>query len=86
MPLRCGVDPGEAAVRLARRIADRPHLRFAGLHACSPRTAQHLPNWQERRQAVKEATDKIAGTRALLDKVVLHCGTITPWWMRALRP
>ena len=30
---RCGVQPGEAAVALARDIARSPHLRFAGLHA-----------------------------------------------------
>ena len=76
MPLRCGLEPGEAVVRLARQIADRPHLRFAGLHAYHG-TAQHLASWQERRQAVQEAVDKLARTREVLDKADLECRTIT---------
>lgn len=76
MPLRCGVEPGEAVVRLARQIADQPHLRFAGLHAYHG-MAQHLPSWQERRQAIKEAADQLVMTRELLDRANLECTTIT---------
>ena len=38
---RCGVEPGEPALDLARRIGDTPHLRFAGLQAYHG-SAQHL--------------------------------------------
>jgi 3-hydroxy-D-aspartate aldolase len=30
---RCGVDPGEPALELARFVVDAPHLVFAGLQA-----------------------------------------------------
>ena len=30
---RCGVAPGEAAVKIAKKIAARPGLKFAGLQA-----------------------------------------------------
>src|SRR5206468_2843419 len=38
---RCGVEPGEPALDLARRIADSRHLGFAGLQAYHG-SAQHL--------------------------------------------
>ena len=38
---RCGVAPGEPALVLAREIAARPGLRFAGLQAYHG-AAQHL--------------------------------------------
>lgn len=76
MPIRCGVRPGEAVVRLAGQISEQPHLRFAGIHAYHG-AAQHLPTWQERRQAIQEAADKIASTRDLLERAGLGCRTIT---------
>jgi 3-hydroxy-D-aspartate aldolase len=47
---RCGVEPGEPALGLARQIGDAPHLAFAGLQAYHG-SAQHLRGWEERRQA-----------------------------------
>ena len=41
---RCGVEPGEPALDLARRVADKPHLSFAGLQAYHG-SAQHLRGW-----------------------------------------
>src|SRR5207247_5167641 len=38
---RCGVEPGEPALALARKIADASHLSFAGLQAYHG-SAQHL--------------------------------------------
>ncbi len=60
---RCGVEPGEPALRLARQIADAPHLAFGGLQAYHG-SAQHLRGWEERRQAIAQAADK-AGRPAM---------------------
>jgi len=48
---RCGVEPGEPALDLARHVAEVPHLAFAGLQAYHG-AAQHLRGWDERRQAI----------------------------------
>src|SRR5580700_9027400 len=73
---RCGVEPGEPALALARRIGDAPHLSFAGLQAYHG-SAQHLRTWQERQQAIKSATDKAALTRDLLAANGIACDNIT---------
>ena len=64
---RCGVEPGEPALDLARRVADKPHLSFAGLQAYHG-SAQHLRGWEERRQAIAQAADKAGLTRDLLER------------------
>src|SRR5437763_13173391 len=51
---RCGGEPGEPALALARRIGDAPHLRFAGLQAYHG-SAQHLRTWDERQKAIAGA-------------------------------
>ena len=63
---RCGVEPGEPALDLARRVADKPHLSFAGLQAYHG-SAQHLRGWEERRKAIALAADKAGLTRDLLN-------------------
>ena len=73
---RCGVEPGEPALALARQIADAPHLSFGGLQAYHG-SAQHLRGWEERRQAIGEATDKARLTRDLLARSSIECPTIT---------
>ena len=73
---RCGVEPGEPALFLARQIGDAPHLSFAGLQAYHG-SAQHLRTWAERQQAIKSATDKAALTRDLLAANGIACGNIT---------
>ena len=57
---RCGVEPGEPALDLARRVAEAPHLAFAGLQAYHG-SAQHLRGWDERRQAIAQAVDRPGG-------------------------
>ena len=64
---RCGVEPGEPALGLARRVADKPHLTFAGLQAYHG-AAQHLRGWEERRLAIAQAADKAGHTRELLER------------------
>src|SRR5260370_1357498 len=73
---RCGVEPGEPALLLARLIGDAPHLSFAGLQAYHG-SAQHLRTWAERQQAIKSAVDKAALTRDLLVANGIPCDNIT---------
>ena len=73
---RCGVEPGEPALDLARRVADKPHLKFAGLQAYHG-SAQHLRGWQERRAAIAQATDKAGLTRDLLERRGISCPVVT---------
>jgi D-serine deaminase-like pyridoxal phosphate-dependent protein len=73
---RCGVEPGQPALDLARRIGDTRHLRFAGLQAYHG-SAQHLRGWEERRQAIAGAVDKARLTRDLLAQHGIACDNIT---------
>jgi D-serine deaminase-like pyridoxal phosphate-dependent protein len=73
---RCGVEPGEPALALARQIADAPNLAFAGLQAYHG-SAQHLRGWEERRQAIAQAADKAGRTRDLLAHHGIDCPTVT---------
>ncbi|MGH7098221.1 MAG: DSD1 family PLP-dependent enzyme [Stellaceae bacterium] len=73
---RCGVEPGEPALALARAIAAEPHLAFAGLQAYHG-SAQHIRSWDERRQAIAQAADKTALTRDLIAKNGIPCPNVT---------
>src|SRR4051794_18926024 len=73
---RCGVEPGEPALDLARHVADAPHLAFAGLQAYHG-SAQHLRGWEERRQAIAGAADKAGRTRDLLVRHGIECPAVT---------
>lgn len=73
---RCGVEPGEPALRLAQQIGDTSRLRFAGLQAYHG-SAQHLRGWEERQQAIAGAVNKAAETRDLLAANGIACDNIT---------
>jgi 3-hydroxy-D-aspartate aldolase len=73
---RCGVEPGQPALDLARQIGDAKHLSFAGLQAYHG-SAQHLRTWEERRQAIASAAEKAAKTRDLLVANGIACDQIT---------
>jgi 3-hydroxy-D-aspartate aldolase len=73
---RCGVEPGEPALDLARHVADKAHLRFAGLQAYHG-SAQHLRGWDERRAAIAQAADKAGHTRDLLERRGIACPVVT---------
>ena len=72
---RCGVEPGEPAVALARRIAREKSLVFAGLQAYQGR-AQHLRTIEERRTAIAAAIEMTAGTVAALAKAGFACEVV----------
>ncbi len=73
---RCGVEPGEPALRLARVVNEFGNLRFAGMHAYQG-AAQHLRSIAERRAAIAEAVDKARRTRDLIEDEGLDCEVVT---------
>jgi D-serine deaminase-like pyridoxal phosphate-dependent protein len=73
---RCGVEPGEPALALAKAIAACPNLTFAGLQAYQGR-AQHLRSNEERRAAIAAAADAVRATRSLLEKSGILCPNVT---------
>lgn len=63
---RCGVAPGEEAVRLAKQIAASASLRFAGLQ-CYHGPAQHLRAPQDRVAAIGSAVEVARMTRQAIE-------------------
>jgi D-serine deaminase-like pyridoxal phosphate-dependent protein len=73
---RCGVQPGEPAVRIAQAIAQSKNLRFAGLQAYQG-AAQHLRKVEERRAAIENACARVKQTTDLLAKAGIACEKVT---------
>lgn len=73
---RCGVAPGEPAVRLAKFIGEKQHLHFAGLQAYHG-SAQHRRSVEERRAAIALAAELAGQTRDLLHAAGIECPKIT---------
>ncbi len=73
---RCGVEPGEPAVRLAQQIAGSANLHFAGLQAYQG-SAQHIRKVDERRAAIESAVAHVKRTRELLTRAGLACPKVT---------
>ncbi|HXU43087.1 MAG TPA: DSD1 family PLP-dependent enzyme [Burkholderiales bacterium] len=71
---RCGVEPGEAVVALARQITK--HHRFAGLQAYHGR-AQHMRSMEERHAAIETAAQHVFHTKKLLEKNKIACPIVT---------
>jgi len=73
---RCGVEPGEPALALAKQISACAHLRFAGLQAYHG-SAQHLRKVEERRAAIDSAVEKVKRTTTLLAQAGIDCERVT---------
>jgi D-serine deaminase-like pyridoxal phosphate-dependent protein len=73
---RCGVEPGEPALALAKQIAAQRGLRFRGLQAYHGR-AQHIADVEQRRRVMAEAIDRVADTVTLLRRNGLDCETVS---------
>ncbi len=73
---RCGVEPGEPVLRLARAVSGSRNLRFAGIHAYHG-AAQHLRSVAERSAAIAVAAEKARRTRDLLEDEGLECESVT---------
>lgn len=63
---RCGVQPGKAAVELAKEVRKHPALRFAGLQAYHGK-AQHLRGAKARRDAISVVVQDVSYTRSLIE-------------------
>lgn len=72
---RCGVGPGEPALRLASKIARSNLLRFGGIQAYHG-SAQHLRTYDERRDAIARTIDMTRQTVDLLGREGLTCDTV----------
>jgi D-serine deaminase-like pyridoxal phosphate-dependent protein len=73
---RCGVEPGEPAVKLAQAIARSRNLRFAGLQAYQG-AAQHVRKVEERRVAIEAACARVRQTTELLARAGIACEKVT---------
>jgi 3-hydroxy-D-aspartate aldolase len=73
---RCGVEPGKAAVELAKIIDTEPNLDFGGLQVYHGR-AQHIRGFGERRQTIVKAGEQVADTVEQLKRAGLACRLIT---------
>ncbi len=69
---RCGVAPGEPALRLAKAIAEAPGLAFAGLQAYHG-SAQHIRDHSDRKAAIDTAIEQTRMTVDLLKADGLEC-------------
>ncbi|KQW18387.1 alanine racemase [Afipia sp. Root123D2] len=72
---RCGVPPGERAVALAKYVASKSGLRFAGLQAYHG-PAQHFRKPEERTAAITKAAQLTRDTVALFKAAGLACEVI----------
>lgn len=73
---RCGVEPGDAAVQLARQIMASPSLRFAGLQ-CYQGPAQHLRAPQDRAAAIGSAVAAARVTRQAIESCGIAVERVT---------
>mgnify|MGYP000368564331 FL=1 len=72
---RCGTQPGEKALELARRISAAPNLRFGGVQAYHG-PAQHVRSHEERRQTIEKAGRDVRRTLDLLEAEGLQSGIV----------
>jgi D-serine deaminase-like pyridoxal phosphate-dependent protein len=73
---RCGVEPGEPALTLARTVAAGPGLRFVGLQGYDGHL-QLLPDPAERRAKCHAALGKLIATRRLIESAGLPVEVVT---------
>lgn len=73
---RCGVEPGQPAVKVAQQIASSANLRFGGLQAYHG-SAQHIRKVEERRAAIDAAVGHVKRTRERLDAAGIACPKVT---------
>jgi D-serine deaminase-like pyridoxal phosphate-dependent protein len=73
---RCGVEPGEPALALAKQIATASGLRFGGLQ-CYLGSAQHVREFAKRKEAIDTGIEKTRRTVELLARQGLTCELVT---------
>ena len=73
---RCGLEPGDPVLRLARQIFETSGLRFAGLQAYHG-AAQHLRTPAEREAAIQSAVSRVLQTKSVLEANGIACELVT---------
>ncbi len=73
---RCGVEPGEPALELARKVAEARGLRFMGLQGYEGHLVMH-PNLDERRQRTLAAMKSLVDTRRLIERAGLEVAIVS---------
>jgi D-serine deaminase-like pyridoxal phosphate-dependent protein len=73
---RCGVGPGEPVLALAREIIATPGLRFVGLQGYDGHL-QMLPDPAERQAKCREALERLAVGRRLLEQAGIPVEVVT---------
>jgi D-serine deaminase-like pyridoxal phosphate-dependent protein len=73
---RCGVEPGESALALARHIQESKGLRFVGLQGYDGHL-QLLPDPVERKTKCLEALEKLIHTRHLIEQAGIPVAVVT---------
>ena len=73
---RCGIQPGSAAVGLARRAREFASLRFAGLH-CYNGKVQSIRSYAERNAAAADVAAHARDTVAHLHRNEIACPVVT---------
>ena len=63
---RCGVEPGEPALALARQVAAAPGLRFEGVMGYEGHTVM-IPDLQERRRQTEASVKLLVETKELIE-------------------
>jgi D-serine deaminase-like pyridoxal phosphate-dependent protein len=73
---RCGVEPGEAALELARKVTGSSGLRFVGLQGYDGHL-QMLPEAAERRAKCRAGLEKLIATRRLIEAAGVPVEVVT---------
>jgi len=73
---RCGVEPGEPAVALAKLVDASDGLRFKGIHAYQG-AAQHVRSPEDRHALIERAVQLVSKTLTLLGEKGISCGIVT---------
>lgn len=73
---RCGVEPGDAAVELAKHISKLSNVYFKGLQ-CYQGANQHVRNAEDRKKEVEAVTKKVKLTLQALREEGIDCKYIT---------
>jgi D-serine deaminase-like pyridoxal phosphate-dependent protein len=73
---RCGVPPGQSALRLARKVAESDNLVFAGLMGYEGHTVT-IPDFQERKSETEKALALLIETKEMIEQNGLEVGILS---------
>lgn len=73
---RCGVSPGEAALKLAQQVEKQKGLEFLGLMGYEGHTV-FITSYKERAREAKKALKMIVETKKLVEKNGLECKVVS---------